>query len=133
MNNNQLRTLNLGDNIIDVAGMIKIAEALQNISCLRELHINDNWISGEVADDIAAVILNNNYLQTLNLSDNPYETAGMIKITKALQGISTLCNLYATNCSIVQDAADDIAAVILNNKSLQKLDLDENYFAAIGI
>ena len=130
LSNSKLQILNLGDNIIKAAGMIKIAKALQNVSSLSELYINNNSITEEAADDVAAVILNNNKLHVLNLGDNIFKANGISKMAKALQSISCLSELTCTiSKSIteeaIDDATDDVAAVILNNNKLQILNIGD--------
>ena len=69
--------------------MIKISKALQNVSTLTELSISDNCIDETAADDIAVILSRNIKLQELHLHNNSFRTAGIIKIAKALQYIST--------------------------------------------
>ena len=133
LNNKSLRTLDLGRNNIQAAGMAKIAKALQNVSFLFELLINNNDITEEAADDIVAVILNNTRLRILNLGGNKFQTAGMIKIAKALQNVSSLTGLYINKNNITEEAADDIAAVILNNGKLQILNISGNEFQSASM
>ena len=102
-------------------------------STLTEFHINDNNLAEEAANYIAAVVLSSNRLQVLNLAGNDLQTAGMIKIAKALQDISSLTELYLDSNKITEGAVDDIAAVILHNRNLKKLDLDGNYIITTGM
>ena len=131
-NNTELRIFNIGGNKLQTVGMIKIAKALQKISSLSELDIGWNSISEEAADDIAAVIVNNSKLQVLNLSSNNLKAVGMIKVAKALQKNSLLTELHINDNKITKEAADDIAAVIVNN-NVQVLDLGLNHFKALGM
>ena len=112
--------------------MIKVARALQNISSLTALHVDDNDITEEAADDIAAVILCNRKLQLLGLSKNYLKTAGMIKLSRALQKISSLTILLANSNDITDQAADDIAAVVQSNSNLRVLGLSDNMLQATG-
>jgi len=59
-----------------------------------KLHINSSNITKTAADDIAAVVLSNSKLQVLNLGDNNLQTAGVIKIAKVLQSVSSLTDFY---------------------------------------
>ena len=88
-----------------------------------KLHVNSNSITKTAADDIAAVVLGNSKLQVLNLGDNNFQTAGVIKIAKALQSVSSLTDFYL----------DKTASAILHNRNLQKLDLDGNFIKAVGM
>ena len=133
LNNSKLKILDISGNEFQTVGMMKIIHSLRNISSLSELHINDSNIAEEAAYDIAAVILNNNKLQRLHLGGNMLEATGMIKIAEALKKISALHELRINNNNITEEAADDIAAVILSNRNLQVLDLGGNRFQTAGI
>ena len=108
-------------------------DTCKQVSFLLELLINNNDITEEAANDIAAVILNNTKLRILNLGENKFQTAGMIKIAKALQNMSSLTGLYINKNNITEDVADDIATVILNNTKLRVLNLGGNTFQTAGI
>jgi len=57
----------------------------------------------------------------------------MIKITKALQNISTLKVLSINNNNVGKKAADDIATVLSDNTKLQILNLGNNDFKTVGM
>jgi len=57
----------------------------------------------------------------------------MTKIVKALQNISSLSELNIGWNRITEEAADDIAAVILNNSKLQILHMLGNKFQIAGM
>ena len=116
-----------------VVGIIEITRALQNTSTLTDFSISSNKIGKAAADDIAAVLLHNTNLQELQIHDNSLKTAGIIKITKALQDISTLTVFNISKNSVGDKAADDIAAVLSHNTKLQNLCLDNNHFKAAGM
>ena len=67
--NTKLQELDLHDNNLKTVGIIKIAEALQNISTLMVLNINDNDVNEGAAGDISAVLFYNTQLQQV-----PYTT-----------------------------------------------------------
>jgi len=127
LSNTKLQKLNLNNNGLQAVGAIKIAKALQYISSLTDFYINSNQITEEAASDIAAVILSNTTIQKLDLSGNCFQTAGIIKIAQALQTVSSVLELYIHDNLWYWQASDDIAAVILSNPKLQKLDLSDNY------
>ena len=67
---------------------------------LTKLCINNNNITEEATDDIAAAISNNTNLQEFDIGRNTLETVGVIKISRSLQKISKLTNLYIDNNNI---------------------------------
>ena len=124
--NIHLQELNLGSNNLQTLGIIKIAGGLQQISSLTKLCIHNNNITREAADDIAAAISCNIRLQELNLGNNYLQTSGTIKITKALQKISTLTKLYIDCNNITSKAADDIGFALHCNGDLQEVNISKN-------
>ena len=96
------------------------------------MYLNNNNITVTAAHDIATVILSNNKVKILDLGDNDLQTVGIIQIAKALHNVSSLTELYINNNNITEEAARDIAAVILSNK-IQKLDLSDNDLFTSGI
>ena len=100
-----------------------------------ELHINNNVIIKEAARDIQQLLFQIIYsnLQILDIGENKLQTAGMTKIVKALQNISSLSELNIGWNRITEEAADDIAAVILNNSKLQILHMLGNKFQIAGM
>ena len=131
--NIQLQEFGVSKNRFQTAGIMIIVKALQNISTLKKLYINDNNILDEAADDIAAVLSCNTELQELDISNNCFRSAGIMMIVKALQNISTLKKLYINDNNILDEAADDIAAVLSCNTELQELDISNNCFRSEGI
>ena len=121
--NTKLQEINISENNLLTAGVQKIMKASQGINSLKKLCLSNNNIIGEAADDIAAAISSNTKLQEIDISENYLLTAGAQKIMKALQGINTLRKLCLSNNNITGEAADDIAAVVCCNTSLQEIDI----------
>jgi len=132
LNNNKLQVLNVGNNNLKTAGMITIAKALQNVSSLSELNIGWNNVTEEAAEDIAAVVQKNNKLQVLHCGGNNFKSAGVMTIAKALQNVTFLTHLHMNSMKYTDEAADDIAAVVLSNINLRELDLSDNLLQADG-
>ena len=130
--NSKMQRLHLSNNSFKTAGMIKIAKALQNVSTLTALRISDNSIGEEAVDNIIMVLSHNIKLKEIYLNNNKFETAGMVKIAKALQNISTLTCFNISNNDVGEEAADDIATVLLCNTQLQKVYLHNNNFETAG-
>ena len=127
--NINLQKLKLCSSILQPSGILKI---LLNILSLKKLYINDNNITCEAADDIAAVIACNFNLQEFDISENNLQTAGIIKVMKALKGINTLRKLYISNNNITDDVTDNIAAVISFNLDMEVLDISGNSLQTEG-
>ena len=131
--NMDLQELNLGDNMLQSSGIIKIARSLQKVSSLTKLYINHNNITYEAANDIAAVISCNIYLQEIILGGNIFQTSGIISVTRNLQNISSLTKLFINDNDITHEAADSIAIAISSNVFLKELHLSENELQTSGI
>ena len=110
-----------------------VIKILQNVSTLSELHIWLNNVTGKMVYDIAAVILNNKSLRIFDLGQSNIQATGIAIITKALQNVFFLSELSINNTNITEEAADDIAAVILNNRKLQILNISGNKFQTAGM
>ena len=129
----KLQELYLYNNNFKTTGMIKIAKGLQNISSLRVFSIGCNSIGKEAADDVATVLSHNPRLTEVYLYNNNFKTAGMIKIARALWGISSLTAFSVGENDIDEGAADDIALVLSCNTNLNQLHLHNNNFKTVGI
>ena len=74
------------------------------------------------------------YLITENYRDyNSFKSAGMKKIAKALQNMSTLTIFSISNNNVDEQAAGDIATVLSHNTNLRKLYLNSNNFKTEGM
>ena len=60
------------------------------------------------------------------------QSAGAIKIAKALQNTVNLTCLNLSNNNISEEAADDIAAVLSHNIKLQTVELGLNHLQSAG-
>ena len=104
----------------DCTATIK-AVSLHNTGTLKRFSISNNRITDKAASDISAVISKNNHLQEINLGYNNLQASGIIKIAGSLQKLSSLTKLYINHNNITHEAAEDIAAVISCNNSLQEI------------
>ena len=130
--NIHLKELNLGYNILQPLCILKITRSLLKVSSLTKLYINHNNITYEAAGDIATVVSCNLNLQEFDISGNNLQTAGIIKVMKALKGINTLRKLYISNSNVTDEVADDIATVISCNPDLEVLDISGNTLQSKG-
>ena len=71
--NNQLTEVYLNNNSFGTAGIIKIANALQNVTTLLVFSIGANNVDGEATDDIVTVLLHNPELRELYFYNNNLE------------------------------------------------------------
>ncbi|XP_065903931.1 ribonuclease inhibitor-like [Dysidea avara] len=124
--NTNLTELNLNGNNLQSAGVIKIAQSLQNVNTLKGLGLGNINATEEAADDIAAVLSHNTNLTVFHLNGNNLQSAGVIKIAQSLQNVNTLQELWLANINATEEAADDIAAVLSHNTNLTVLDLHGN-------
>ena len=99
--NNKLEDFRSNDNHFTAGCILRIIEALQNISTLTKLCLSNNNVTDEAADGIADVIYKNTKLQEFDISNNNLKSMGVYKIARALQNIFTLTKLYIEN--IVND------------------------------
>ena len=113
--------------------ILTLLKILQRISTLKRLNLSSNCITDETADDLARVITSNRELEMLWLGNNKLRSAGINKITNALQHLTTLSHLELNNNDITEEAADGIAAVIINKSSLHTVSLQNNKLAPAGI
>ncbi|XP_065900315.1 NLR family CARD domain-containing protein 3-like [Dysidea avara] len=132
--NTHLQHLDLDGNDLQGSGAIAISRSLQNVSMITSLHMNDNNISEDAADDIAYTISSHSCtkLQELGLSRNKLQTAGIIKIMKALQRVSTLVKLWIDNNNITEEATGSIAAALSHNVNVQEFVIGGNNIRTEG-
>ena len=124
LSSTKLEKLNLSHNHLLSDGIIKLCKA--NLSKLTAINISHNGITVEAKDDIATFLSHNTKLQVLDLSCSELQRSGCLDIFKVLQSISVLASLKISNCNINNEAADELATVLLNNTLLQELDLSCN-------
>ena len=92
-----------------------IMRGLQSVFTLKRVNISRNNITDDLANNIVTALSCNIQLQEFDISLNSLQAPGTIKITKALQQISTLQKLYMNSNYATSSASNDIAAVCLSN------------------
>ena len=122
--NTELELLDLSYNTLLSAGAIKVCS--RNLSSLTTFNISHNGVSAKAANIIAAFLSYNIMLQVLDLSCNDLQASDYKSIFKALQKKCFLTTLKLSNCSVINEAADELTAILLHNVSLQVLDLSYN-------
>ena len=121
----KLKKLDLSHNHLSSDGIIVLCR-IANISKLTAINLSHNGIRVEAKDDIAAFLSRNTKLQDLDLSCSELEESGCLIIFKVLQNTSVLASLKISNCNVINEAADELATVLLCNTLLQELDLSYN-------
>ena len=124
----QLQMACLRSETHQLAGAAQFITTLRSITTLKTIEITNFKITDQVASDLANILNFNIQLQELHINGNNLQPLGAIKIAKALQNISSLTVFSIYNNSINDEAADDIAAVIMRNTNLQQLNICSNNF-----
>ena len=130
LNTPGLEKLYLGYNQLQ-AGVIKIANALKNISSLKILDLVDNGMCKDVANELAAAIISNHLLENLRLDNNNFESAMEI-ICNGCSNIHSLKEFTLSNVGITNMVVYDLAAVFQANVYLEWLTLSENNLQSLG-
>ena len=124
-NNIDLEELNLSYNILG-SGAREIAIPLKCISNLRLINLSNNDIPESVAEDLAGALVQNNSLRFIRLMNNGFRTGGAVSIFHAISRLHEVEVLNFYNNQIGEEAADAIAAAVLNNVKLKELFLGCN-------
>ena len=127
-----LQKLLLGRNSLNTGGVIKIVNAMHQVSKLRILDISSNNIDANAADDIATFLAHNTKLSELYLGGNNL-CMGTIKVMQGLKRTSTLTILDLASNNINDKVTDEIATVLSHNVKLKELYLNGNNLQAAGI
>jgi len=129
--NTKLQELNLDGNFLGLKGTKVIMKALINTSTLVKLSIQDNRCTEDAAHDIAHVVSHNTGLQELNVQGNNLQTAGVIKIAKALQKLTMLIKVNVDD--VCDEAADDVASFLHKFPELEEISFCKNKLTLDGI
>ena len=89
------------------------------------LNINSNVIN-EIISELVITLLNSTELEELDLSYNRLSTSDAARIFKGMKNISNLTALNVSHNLICDEAADELAIVLLHNTNLEKLDFGFN-------
>ena len=127
--NKLIERLSLNDNNLNDDGVIRIAQSLCKHSQLKSLTLQNNNITEEAVEALASIISSNIGLEELYLGNNQLQL-GVTKIATTLKNISSLKVLDLDNNNIPEQAADDLAAVIMANSVLEKLWLSGNHLGS---
>ena len=132
-NNLLLTGIDIGFNQLRSHGIIQIANALKELSCLRKVSFNDNQLDEDSADGIAAMIANNCGIVQLLLSNNQLKAIGTQKICKKLSQNTTLKLLGLRKIKFTEEAVGDILVMIENNPLFESIDASHSKLKSNGI
>ena len=129
--NTELEELDLSHNNLLSAGAINVCKA--NLVKLTKFNISHNNITNEAADYIGCFLSHTTNLQILDLSGNSLQELSFINIFKSSHNITNLCSLKVTHSNLINEAAYELAALLIFNKFLQELDLSYNNLSTSDI
>ena len=127
---NKLEQLILSHNDLQTARTMKIFQGLQNLSNLKHVNISNNNIDHQAASVIVVALSHSTNLEELDLSCNTLQAVGFLKV---LVNTLTLKRLNFHNNRITDEAANDIAAILFQNTTLEEVDLSFNSLRKAGI
>ena len=93
----------------------------KTITCLRVLDISYNKSIVKSVNKIVSVITSNPLLEHLNLASCELSELQIISICRALKRTSLLTFFDISHNEVTREAANELAPVLMNNKSLQHL------------
>ena len=106
---------------LQITGIVKALSEKE--SFLMFLDISHNTITNNESDEISSVVINSPLLEHLNLAHCKLSELQLISILKALGKTSLLKFLDVSHNEVSREAANEISSVIVNNRSLQYLNL----------
>ncbi|XP_076989657.1 NACHT, LRR and PYD domains-containing protein 11 isoform X2 [Tamandua tetradactyla] len=135
MINKTLKHLDLSVNYLQDHGILVLTLPMMFTTCkLQELELSGCFFNSCVCRDIASVIVNNQNLRTLELGSNNVGDEGVELLCNALKHPNCkLENLGLEECMLTTACCEAIASVIINNKTLKKLNLLRNELGDEGI
>ena len=81
-------------------------------------------ITSKCTSHIAKVLY---FIEHLYLSNSPIGDTGASLISEAIRGTVTLKSLILNQCGITSSGAKDFSRALVQNSSLEKLDIGNNY------
>ena len=131
LRNFRLKELNLSYDNLSASSIIKIFQAMKNISNLETINVSHNMITDECVESIAAVLSHNKKLKSLDLSSNYLQYDGFIKIFNVLVNIKYLRKLNISCNQITATAVHNIA-MFSHKSKLEELDSSNNVMQSAG-
>ncbi|XP_063819122.1 NACHT, LRR and PYD domains-containing protein 3-like [Pseudophryne corroboree] len=133
--NCSLTRLELTQNVLEDSGIKILCEGLRHPACtLKYIMLWNCGLTSSCCDDLRSVITANRSLTRLDLSHNALEDSGIKLLCEGLRHPAcTLQDLRLYGCGLTSSCCDDLRSVITTNRSLTRLDLDQNALGDSGI
>ncbi|KJH45168.1 leucine Rich repeat-containing domain protein [Dictyocaulus viviparus] len=132
INNSTLQMLDLRNNQLTDAGLVKICEALRNPDVIKNSSITalvlwNNKLTGSGMDAIAGALCTNFHLETLNIGSNMIGELGIQRLKSALGcNNSNLRRLGLQNTQMNCQSTILLAECLADNTSMVRVDLRDN-------
>ena len=130
--NANLKVLDLSSTELQKVDCKDIFKALQNISTISSLNVSNCNVGNEAADELATVLFHNLKLEMIDLSYNNLSPLDIATILRGMENISNLASISVSQNKINDEAADDLATILLHNPNLKHLDLSGNSLSALA-
>nr|XP_023399364.1 NACHT, LRR and PYD domains-containing protein 11 [Loxodonta africana] len=130
-----LKHLDVSVNYLQNHGALVLILSLMVPSChLEELELSGCFFTINICRDIATAIITNKRLKSLELGSNNIGDAGVELLCDALEHPTCILeNLGLEECMLTNACCETLASVLINNKTLKKLNLLGNDFGEEGI
>ena len=127
-----LEQLWLDGNYLQTAGIVRIADALQNHYKLRLLSLSKNGITEDAGEALYAIVCSNVSIEVLILGRNHLQSPGICELSKACYYLVRLIKLDLFDNQITKDCANGLADIIKSCTNLKELFLDDNMLETTG-
>lgn len=124
--NTTLKSLSVINSTIGTLGAQSIADALRVNSTLTTLKLDKTQLTDRGLDYIAESLSVNRGIQGLDLGNNPTETWSTAILAQSLRVNRTIINLFLGNCHLGDERALPLLDGLIDNVSLEFLDLNVN-------
>ena len=128
--NSHMQTFDLRSNgllEVGVRNSLKDMQVVQSIFNLSVLNISDNSVINETISELITILLHNSgSLKEFDLSFNSLYISDAVNILQGMKKVSNFVTINLSHNNITDEAADELANVLLHNTSLQKIDLSCN-------
>ena len=134
---NKLERLYLGQNELGDDGIGNICKSLRQnarTNTIKILSLNDNNIENHGATSIGKMLRDVNNLECLNLRNNKIDNDGVAQIASGLRknGYNTVNMLRLGHNQIDDQGASFLSDALVDNHTLEKLDLEGNALGVVG-
>ncbi|XP_040190226.1 ribonuclease inhibitor-like [Rana temporaria] len=133
--NRFLITLDLSRNKLGDSGIKLLCEGLRDPRCtLQDLRVDGCGVTSSGCDDLGSILITNRFLTRLNLSRNNLGDSGIKLLCEGLKHPDcTLQSLRLWECDVTSSGCDDLRSILINNRSLIRLNLSHNKLGDSGI